>query len=58
MSLSLSRFELFNTEETQIVHFTWLFARYLSLSAAFSVPDVLGDDSLHLLSQHGILSQL
>lgn len=31
---------------------------YLVLSAAFSVPDMLGDDSLHLLPQHGILSQL
>lgn len=56
MSLALSPFE--NTEETHIANFTSMFLRYLSLSAAFSVPDVLGDDSLHLLSQHGILSQL
>lgn len=31
---------------------------YLILGAVFSVPDVLGDDLLHLLSEHGVLSQL
>lgn len=31
---------------------------YLSFSAAFSVSDVLSDNSLHLLPQHGVLSQL
>lgn len=32
--------------------------QHLILGAVFSVPDVLGDDPLHLLSQHGVLSQL
>ena len=35
-----------------------VFARYLALGAALSVSDVLSDNSLHLLPQHGILSQL
>lgn len=34
------------------------FVQYLAFGAVFSVSDVLSDNSLHLFSQHGILSQL
>ncbi len=33
-------------------------SRYLILGATLSISDVLGDNPLHFLSKHGVLSQL